>query len=105
MVLSVIPAQYFSAKRGLANGLVFAGGGCGGAAIRRRLDARIPELGGAWAYRILGLTTLATGLPAAWLIKERNPTRNPGFIEWYACSPYHPFAPRTSDSNYHSRLR
>ncbi|KAH6975999.1 major facilitator superfamily domain-containing protein [Ilyonectria sp. MPI-CAGE-AT-0026] len=36
----------------------------------------------AWGYRILGLLTLATGLPAAWVIKERVPTHTPGFIEW-----------------------
>ena len=84
MVLSVIPAQYFSAKRGLANGLVFAGGGFGGAAISLSIDALVQRLGVAWAYRILGLTTLATGLPAAWLVKERIQTRSPVFVEWYA---------------------
>jgi len=84
MVVSVTPAQYFSTKRGFANGLVFAGGGFGGAAISVSLDALIQKLGTAWAYRILGLTTLATGLPAAWLIKERPgaASRSPGFIEW-----------------------
>jgi nitrate/nitrite transporter NarK len=83
MVISVIPAQYFRAKRGLANGLVFAGGGFGGAAISVSLDALIQKLGTAWAYRILGFTTLATGIPAAWLIRERNRAmRTPGFIEW-----------------------
>ncbi|SPO03549.1 related to protein MCH2 (monocarboxylate permease homolog) [Cephalotrichum gorgonifer] len=84
MIVTVIPAQYFSAKRGLANGLVFAGGGFGGAAISVSLDALIQRLDVAWAYRILGLTTLATGLPAAWLIKERNRSVEaaPGFVEW-----------------------
>lgn len=82
MVLSVIPAQYFSAKRGLANGLVFAGGGFGGAAISLSIDALVRKLGVAWAYRILGLATLATGLPAAWLVKERTQTRSPVFVEW-----------------------
>lgn len=82
MVLSVIPAQYFSAKRGLANGLVFAGGGLGGAAISLSIDALVQKLGVAWAYRILGLTTLATGLPAAWLIKERTQAQSPVFVEW-----------------------
>lgn len=90
MVLSVIPAQYFSAKRGLANGLVFAGGGFGGAAISLSIDALVQKLGVAWAYRILGLTTLATGLPAAWLVKERTTTRSPVFVEWYARSPPSP---------------
>lgn len=38
--------------------------------------------GPAWAFRILGLATLVTGLPAAWLIKERTALRRGGFVEW-----------------------
>ena len=77
-----IPAQYFRSKRGIANGLIFAGGGWGAAAISFSLDALIHKLGPAWAYRVLGLTTLVTGVPAAWLMKERMPLSEPGFIEW-----------------------
>ncbi|KAK1595479.1 major facilitator superfamily transporter [Colletotrichum navitas] len=79
---SVMPAQYFSRKRGLANGIVFAGGGFGGAVNSFALDALLNRLGPAWAYRVLALVTLATGLPAAWLIKERVPVRGSGFVEW-----------------------
>ncbi|KAK5991561.1 Aspyridones efflux apdF-like protein [Cladobotryum mycophilum] len=61
MTVSATPAQYFSRKRGLANGIV---------------------LGPAWTYRVLGLATLATGLPAAWFVKERSPVKSPGFVEW-----------------------
>jgi MFS family permease len=82
MAASATPAQYFSKKRGLANGIVFAGGGLGGAITSFALDAIIQRLGTAWAYRILGLVTLLTGLPAAWLVKERSPVKNAGFIEW-----------------------
>lgn len=82
MAVSVTPAQYFSKKRGLANGIVFAGGGLGGAIMSFALDAIIQRLGTAWAYRILGLVTLLTGLPAAWLVKERSPVKTAGFIEW-----------------------
>ena len=32
-VVSIIPAQYFNKKRGVANGIVYAGGGIGGATI------------------------------------------------------------------------
>ncbi|KAK7450029.1 major facilitator superfamily transporter [Colletotrichum acutatum] len=81
-IVSVVPAQYFSRKRGLANGIVFAGGGLGGAVNSFALDALLNHLGSAWAYRVLALVTLATGLPAAWLIKERVPVRNTGFVEW-----------------------
>jgi MFS family permease len=82
MTVSVTPAQYFSKKRGLANGIVFAGGGLGGAVTSYGLDSLIQRYGAAWTYRILGIVTLATGLPAAWLIKERSPIRTAGFIEW-----------------------
>ncbi|KAL7921459.1 major facilitator superfamily domain-containing protein [Trichoderma austrokoningii] len=81
-VISTVPSQYFIAKRGLANGFMFAGSGFGGAAISFALDSLIEKLGTAWAYRILGLMTLATGLPAAWLMKERILVERQGFIEW-----------------------
>ncbi|KAL7811380.1 MFS general substrate transporter [Trichoderma gracile] len=82
MAVSATPAQYFSKKRGLANGVVFAGGGLGGATTSFLLDAVIQRLGTPWAYRILGFVTLATGLPAAWLVKERSPVKTASFIEW-----------------------
>ncbi|KAJ4856880.1 major facilitator superfamily domain-containing protein [Trichoderma breve] len=82
MAVSATPAQYFSKKRGLANGIVFAGGGFGGATTSFLLDAVIQRHGIAWAYRVLGLVTLATGLPAAWLVKERSPVKTASFIEW-----------------------
>ncbi|EHK18641.1 uncharacterized protein TRIVIDRAFT_51049 [Trichoderma virens Gv29-8] len=81
-VISTVPSQYFSTKRGLANGFMFAGSGFGGAAISFALDSLIQRLGVAWAYRILGLMTLSTGLPAAWLMKERIPVERREFIEW-----------------------
>ncbi|KAL7801336.1 MFS general substrate transporter [Trichoderma aethiopicum] len=81
-VISTVPSQYFSSKRGLANGFMFAGSGFGGAAISFALDSLIEKLGVAWAYRILGLMTLSTGLPAAWLMKERIPVARRAFIEW-----------------------
>ncbi|KAI0416961.1 major facilitator superfamily domain-containing protein [Xylaria grammica] len=76
------PAQYFSKKRGLANGVVFAGGGFGGAILSLALDPLIRSAGPAWAFRTLGLSTLATGLPAAWFLKERTNVRRGGFVEW-----------------------
>ncbi|KAI0098540.1 major facilitator superfamily transporter [Nemania sp. FL0031] len=81
-VTSSTPAQYFSKKRGLANGVVFAGGGFGGAVLSLALDPLIRYSGPAWAFRFLGLSTLATGLPAAWFLKERTAVRRGGFVEW-----------------------
>ncbi|KAK7427296.1 hypothetical protein QQZ08_006233 [Neonectria magnoliae] len=82
MTVSITPAQYFNRRRGLANGIVFAGGGLGGAVTSYGLDALILKFGPAWTYRILGIATLVTGLPAAWFIRERIPIRTAGFIEW-----------------------
>ncbi|KAF2671821.1 MFS general substrate transporter, partial [Microthyrium microscopicum] len=76
------PAQYFSRKRGLATGVVFAGGGLGGAVISLSLDKLINSFGPAWAYRFLGIATLVTGLPAAWLVKDRTPIQASKLIEW-----------------------
>jgi nitrate/nitrite transporter NarK len=78
----VVTAQYFSKKRGLANGIVFAGGGLGGAVTSFILDALIKRFGPAWAYRILGILTLVTGLPGAYLVKERTKIRASMFVEW-----------------------
>ncbi|KAI1175066.1 major facilitator superfamily domain-containing protein [Nemania sp. FL0916] len=82
IVTSSTPAQYFSKRRGLANGIVFAGGGFGGAVLSISLDPLIRHSGPAWAFRVLGLSTLVTGLPAAWFLKERTLVRRGGFVEW-----------------------
>lgn len=82
MVCSTTPAQYFYRKRGLANGIVFGGGGLGGAVISFIMDELIKKLGLPWTFRIIGLMTLATGLPAAWLIRERLPARSRSRVEW-----------------------
>ncbi|KGQ03140.1 putative transporter ESBP6 [Beauveria bassiana D1-5] len=71
-----------SKKRGLANGLIFAGSGLGGAAISFALDPLIEKIGLTMAYRVLGIATLATGLPAAWIMKERTRLPRRQFIEW-----------------------
>jgi nitrate/nitrite transporter NarK len=81
-VVSTVPAQYFSKKRGIANGIVYAGGGLGGTVICFAMDGLIQKLGPEWTFRIIGLVTLATGLPAAWMIKERAPITSAVFIEW-----------------------
>ncbi|KPI40213.1 putative transporter MCH2 [Cyphellophora attinorum] len=82
MVVSVLTAQYFSRRRGLANGLVFAGGGVGGAIISLSMSAIIQRLGIGWTFRLIGLLMLITGLPVAWLLKERAPIRTADFIDF-----------------------
>ncbi|KAF7310248.1 Monocarboxylate permease Mch4 [Mycena indigotica] len=81
MVVSITPAQYFHNRRGLANGIVYAAGGLGGAVNSFFIDALIEKLGLGWTFRILGIITLATGIPAALLVKERTPIRTTGFVD------------------------
>jgi MFS family permease len=78
----VVTAQYFNKRRGLANGLVFAGGGLGGAVISLSISGFVNRFGTAWTFRFLGLVMFATGMPASWVIKERAPVRTSSFIDW-----------------------
>lgn len=82
IVVGSIAAQYFSEKRGLANGIIFAGGGLGGAVISFLIEALLRKTSVAWTFRILGFITLVTDLPAAWLLKDRVPPNKRVFIEW-----------------------
>lgn len=60
MIVSVTPAQYFSKKRGLATGVIYAFGGLGGTILAITMNSLIGRVGPAWTYRILGLMTLVT---------------------------------------------
>ncbi|KAI1495823.1 MFS general substrate transporter [Biscogniauxia marginata] len=46
------------------------------------LDPLIRNIGAAWTFRVLGLATIASGLPAAWFIKERTIMPRPAIVEW-----------------------
>lgn len=81
MVVSVVTAQYFNKRRGLANGIVYAGGGLGGAVISLSMSGIVTHFGTAWTFRFLGLAMLVTGLPAARVIKERAPIRTAMFVD------------------------
>ncbi|KAI1077720.1 MFS general substrate transporter [Whalleya microplaca] len=83
MVSSITPAQYFKKRRGLANGIVYAGGGLGGTGIAFVMDAINQKLSTEWTFRIIGLSMLATGLPMAFLIKDRGgPPPVRAWVEW-----------------------
>lgn len=75
MVASVLPSRYFSAKLGLANGLIKFAGGVGGTVLSIGLDNLILNLGTAWTFRVVGICCLATGIPIAPLVKEVNPVQ------------------------------
>lgn len=89
MCCSVLTAQYFYRRRGLANGLIFAGGGIGGAVISLSMSAVVERFGTAWTFRLLGLLMLATGLPLTFFLKERIPVRSAAFIDWCVPLPVH----------------
>lgn len=81
MLVSVTPAQYFNKRRGLAIGMIYAAGGLGGTALSLATNALIERVGPAWTFRILGFMILATGIPAALVIKERVPIKKNAFID------------------------
>lgn len=74
-VCNSLPVQYFSGHLGLANGLIKLGGGIGGCVMAVTLEALNRRVGISWTFRIQGLMTMATGLPAAWMCVERIPRR------------------------------
>lgn len=82
IVVGSMSAQYFSRKRGLANGIVFAGGGLGGAVISFLMEGLLQRLGTAWTFRVLGAITLTTGLPAAYFVRDRVKPSRRAFIDW-----------------------
>ena len=82
VVIGSVPAQYFNRRRGLANGIVFACGGLGGTIISFAMDGLLQKTGPAWTFRILGFIILATGLPAAYFVKDRVAPNRRTFIEW-----------------------
>ncbi|KAL1411846.1 hypothetical protein Q8F55_002817 [Vanrija albida] len=82
MVISVTPAQYFSTRRGTAVGMVFAGGGIGGAVLSLAMEASIRNLGVEWTFRVIGIAMAACCLPAAWGLKERTKVVRKVLIDW-----------------------
>jgi MFS family permease len=81
-VNNALPVQYFSAHLGLANGIIKLGGGVGGCVMAIALEAMYRRVGIAWTFRFQGLMTLALGMPAAWMLKDRVPLRNVPFVDW-----------------------
>ncbi|KAI1130594.1 major facilitator superfamily domain-containing protein [Nemania abortiva] len=71
-----LPVQWFSNRLGTANGLVKLGGGIGATVMAIACESLNRRLGTAWTFRIIGLMAVATGVPAALLIRERAPFQN-----------------------------
>lgn len=69
-----LPVQWFSSKLGTANGLVKVGGGIGATVLPIAAQGLTDSVGLEWTFRTFGLLMLATGIPSAFLLKERAPT-------------------------------
>ena len=78
---NALPVQYFSSHLGLANGLIKLGGGVGGCVMAIVLEAMYRRAGIEWTFRFQGLLTLALGMPAAWLLKDRVPLKTAPFFD------------------------
>ncbi len=69
--VGIIP-QWFTKRRGLANGIGTAGSGLGGMMYSLATNAMIDSLGVEWAFRILGIVACVVNVVCALLIKDRN---------------------------------
>lgn len=82
IVVSVVPAAFFARRRGTAVGLIYAGGGIGGAVLSPAMEAGVRTLGVEWTLRLLGLLMAACCTPAAWLMPERRSAARKVLIDW-----------------------
>ena len=78
---NTLPVQWFNSKLGTANGLVKLGGGLGATTMAVVVQALIDKVGIPWTFRILGFVSLASGIPAALLVRERAPSNNASFVD------------------------
>lgn len=67
-----LPVQWFHKRLGTANGLVKLGGGIGATVMALIVQLLIDKVGVAWTFRAMALASLASGVPAALLIKEKE---------------------------------
>jgi MFS family permease len=77
-----LPIQWFTTRLGTANGIVKLGGGIGATVMAIVTGVLTERLGIAWTFRIFGLLSLATGVPAAFFIRERIPAQGSFDIDW-----------------------
>ncbi|KAJ9251065.1 hypothetical protein DTO207G8_5618 [Paecilomyces variotii] len=67
-----IAPQWFSRRRGVANGITAAGSGIGGLMYSLATGAMIPRLGLAWTFRVLAIVCFSVNVVAANLLRDRN---------------------------------
>ena len=64
--------QWFTKRRGVANGIGTAGSGLGGMMYSLATNAMIRNLGLAWAFRILAVLAFSVNFICALLLRDRN---------------------------------
>lgn len=67
-----IPAQWFTTRRSLANGISACGSGFGGLVYSLAAGAMIRNIGLAWTFRVLGILACGVNTICAILLKDRN---------------------------------
>lgn len=77
-----MPLQWFSARLGIANGLVKAGGGVGATVLPLAAQALIDRFGLRWTFRIFGIPIVVTGVPCALVLKERSTSGSLSRFDW-----------------------
>ncbi|UZJ53659.1 hypothetical protein CBS101457_002979 [Exobasidium rhododendri] len=76
--------QWFSKRRGLANGIAFAGAGTGGIVYPFMLNASLHHLGFSWTLRIWAFVIMSGGGVLSYFIRSRLPTTKatPSGLPW-----------------------
>lgn len=67
-----VPAQWFTSRRSLANGVSTAGSGVGGIIWSLATSKMIKHLGLAWTFRVLALLTFVVNLVSSLLLRDRH---------------------------------
>lgn len=78
---NTLPVQWFNSRLGTANGLVKLGGGLGATIMAVVVQALIDRVGIPWTFRVFALVSLASGIPAALLVRERVPSNSSPFMD------------------------
>lgn len=66
------PAQWFTTRRSLANGIAAAGSGLGGLIYSLAAGAMIKSIGLPWTFRVLGILAFAVTSICSLLLRDRN---------------------------------
>lgn len=67
-----IPAQWFTKRRSLANGISSSGSGVGGLIYSLAAGAMLQSIGIAWTFRVLGIISFVVNSICAILLRDRN---------------------------------